>query len=108
MRVIHVSVRVGFSSRRFEPIQEIGTNYGKEKPTVILAWRVVLDAGFLRVCPIQPHFLRRICRLATGSCPARSHSSSFRLLLAVAVRQERQVVRKVEVIQLRPRRHGHP
>nr|KAG5700380.1 hypothetical protein BaRGS_029632 [Batillaria attramentaria] len=29
------------------------------------AWRVVLDAGFLRVCPIQPHFLRRIC-LATG------------------------------------------
>nr|KAG5712583.1 hypothetical protein BaRGS_011557 [Batillaria attramentaria] len=42
------------------------------------AWRVVLDAGFLRVCPIQPHFLRRIC-LATGSCPARSHSSSFRI-----------------------------
>nr|KAG5709271.1 hypothetical protein BaRGS_018023 [Batillaria attramentaria] len=31
-----------------------------------LAWRVVLDAGFLRVCPIQPHFLRRIC-LATAS-----------------------------------------
>nr|KAG5694874.1 hypothetical protein BaRGS_029491 [Batillaria attramentaria] len=25
------------------------------------AWRVVLAAGFLRVCPIQPHFLRRIC-----------------------------------------------
>nr|KAG5688406.1 hypothetical protein BaRGS_026674 [Batillaria attramentaria] len=22
------------------------------------AWRVVLDAGFLRVCPIQPHFLQ--------------------------------------------------
>nr|KAG5686119.1 hypothetical protein BaRGS_001184 [Batillaria attramentaria] len=42
------------------------------------AWRVVLDAGFLRVCPIQPHFLRRIC-LATGSCPARSHNSSFRI-----------------------------
>nr|KAG5697390.1 hypothetical protein BaRGS_008816 [Batillaria attramentaria] len=41
------------------------------------AWRVVLDAGFLRVCPIQPHFLRRIC-LVAGSCPARSHSSSFR------------------------------
>nr|KAG5689761.1 hypothetical protein BaRGS_031162 [Batillaria attramentaria] len=40
---------------------------------VLGAWRVVLDAGFLRVCPIQPHFLRRIC-LATGSCPARSHS----------------------------------
>nr|KAG5709786.1 hypothetical protein BaRGS_032610 [Batillaria attramentaria] len=36
MRVIHVSVRVGFSSRRFESIHEIG------------AWRVVLDAGFLR------------------------------------------------------------
>nr|KAG5688622.1 hypothetical protein BaRGS_033438 [Batillaria attramentaria] len=40
------------------------------------AWRVVLDAGFLRVCPIQPHFLRRIC-LATAvkeaqlqNCPA--------------------------------------
>nr|KAG5701226.1 hypothetical protein BaRGS_008602 [Batillaria attramentaria] len=31
----------------------------------IWAWRVVLDAGFLRVCPVQPHFLRRIC-LATG------------------------------------------
>nr|KAG5697448.1 hypothetical protein BaRGS_029339 [Batillaria attramentaria] len=42
------------------------------------AWRVVLDAGFLMVCPIQPHFLRRIC-LAAGSCPARSHSSSFRI-----------------------------
>nr|KAG5697586.1 hypothetical protein BaRGS_019807 [Batillaria attramentaria] len=42
------------------------------------AWLVVLDAGFLRVCPIQPHFLRRIC-LATGSCPARSHSCSFRI-----------------------------
>nr|KAG5687037.1 hypothetical protein BaRGS_002410 [Batillaria attramentaria] len=28
------------------------------------AWRVVLDAGFLRVCPIQPHFLRRICLAA--------------------------------------------
>ena len=35
----------------------------------VSAWRVVLDAGFLRVCPIQPHFLRRIC-LITGSCPA--------------------------------------
>ena len=34
-------------------------------------WRVVLDAGFLRVCLIQPHFLRSIC-LAIGSCPARS------------------------------------
>ena len=39
----------------------------------VRAWRVVLDAGFLRVCPIQLHFLRSIC-LATGSCPARSHS----------------------------------
>ena len=37
-----------------------------------------LAAGFLRVCPIQPHFLRNIC-LATGSCPARSHRSSFRI-----------------------------
>ena len=42
----------------------------------VRAWRVVLDAGFLRVCPIQPHFFRSIC-LATGSCPARSHRSSF-------------------------------
>nr|KAG5705324.1 hypothetical protein BaRGS_010775 [Batillaria attramentaria] len=55
------------------------------------AWRVVLDAGFLRVCPIQPHFLRRIC-LATGSCPARSHSPSFRifsghLMLKMRLRQ---------------------
>ena len=33
----------------------------------VRAWCVVLDAGFLRVCPIQPHFLRSIC-LATGSC----------------------------------------
>ena len=44
----------------------------------VRAWRVVLDAGFLRVCPIQPHFLHCIC-LATGSCPARSHRSSFRI-----------------------------
>ena len=44
----------------------------------VRAWRVVLDAGFLRVCPIQPHFLRSIC-LATASCPARSHRSSFRI-----------------------------
>ena len=44
----------------------------------VRAWRVVLYAGFLRVCPIQPHFLRSIC-LATGSCPARSHRSSFRI-----------------------------
>ena len=33
---------------------------------------VVLDAGFLRVYPIQTHLLRSIC-LATGSCPPRSH-----------------------------------
>ena len=44
----------------------------------VRAWRVVLDAGFLRVCPIQPYFLRSIC-LATGSCAARSHRSSFRI-----------------------------
>ena len=40
----------------------------------VRAWRVMLDAGFLRVCPIQPHFLRSIC-LATGSCFARSNRS---------------------------------
>ena len=44
----------------------------------VRAWRVVLDAGFRRVCPIQPHFLHSIC-LATGSCPAHSHRSSFRI-----------------------------
>ena len=32
----------------------------------VRAWRVVLDAGFLGVCPIQPHYLSSIC-LATGS-----------------------------------------
>ena len=40
----------------------------------VRAWRVVLNAGFLRECPIQLHFLFRIC-FATGSCPARFHSS---------------------------------
>ena len=44
----------------------------------VRAWHVVLDAGFLRVCLIQPHFLRSIC-LATGSCPTHSHRSSFRI-----------------------------
>ena len=39
----------------------------------VRAWRVMLDADFRRVCPIQPHFLFRIC-MATGSCPARSNS----------------------------------
>ena len=45
----------------------------------VRAWRVMVDAGFLRVCPIQSHFLFRIC-FATGSCPARSHSSSFGII----------------------------
>ena len=40
---------------------------------------MMLDAGFRRVCPIQPHFLFKIC-LATGSCPARSHRSSFEII----------------------------
>ena len=44
----------------------------------IKAWRVVLGAGYLRVCLIQPHFLCSVC-LATGSCPARSPRSSFRI-----------------------------
>ena len=43
------------------------------------AWRVMLDAGFRRVCVNQPHFLFRIC-LDTGSCPTRSHRSSFGIL----------------------------
>ena len=42
----------------------------------VRAWRVVLDAGFLRVDPIQSHHLPSIC-LATGSCPARSYRSSL-------------------------------
>ena len=42
----------------------------------VRAWRVILDAGFLRVCLIQPYFLRRIC-LAPGSCPTRANRSSF-------------------------------
>ena len=46
----------------------------------VRAWCVMLDAGFLGVCPIQPHFLCSIC-LATGSCPARFHRSSFRIFL---------------------------
>ena len=41
----------------------------------VRAWRVVLDAGFMKVCSIQPHFLRSIC-LATGSCPTDLHSGS--------------------------------
>ena len=45
----------------------------------VRAWCVVLDAGFLRVCTIHPHFLHSIC-LATGSCPTRFHRSSFRIL----------------------------
>ena len=44
----------------------------------VRAWHVVLDAGFLRMCPIQLHFFRSIC-LATGSYHARSHRSSFRI-----------------------------
>nr|KAG5712125.1 hypothetical protein BaRGS_020851 [Batillaria attramentaria] len=38
--------------------------YYVSHPEAVRAWRVVLDAGFLRVCLIQPHFLRRVC-LAT-------------------------------------------
>ena len=35
----------------------------------VRAWRVVLDAGFRRVCPIQPHFLRSICWFLSRSLP---------------------------------------
>ena len=45
----------------------------------VRAWLVVLDAGFLRVCPTQPRFLRSIY-LVTGSCPSRSHRSSFQII----------------------------
>ena len=47
----------------------------------VRAWGVVLDAGFLRVYPIQPHFLRSIC-LATGSCPAQKGSQPYSFLSA--------------------------
>ena len=40
------------------------------------AWRLVLFGGFLKMWPIQDHFLLRIC-LETGSCPALSHNTSF-------------------------------
>ena len=40
------------------------------------AWLVMLNAGCLRVCPIQPHFLHSIC-LVTGSCPTRSTDLHF-------------------------------
>ena len=46
------------------------------------AWRAMLDAGFQMVCPIQPHFLCRIC-LATGSCSARSQDLRLRSSLAI-------------------------
>nr|KAG5713351.1 hypothetical protein BaRGS_024899 [Batillaria attramentaria] len=65
-----------------------------------LAWRVVLDVGFLRVCPVQPHFLRRIC-LATGSYPACSHSSSFRFFSGhrMLKMRLRQVLRNVWIFR---------
>ena len=66
----------------------------------VRAWRVVLDAGFLRVCPIQPHFLRSIC-LATGSCPAHSHRSSFRIFSCHWILQMRlrQVLKNVWIFR---------
>ena len=52
---------------------EAGLSFSSLCGFQVRAWRVVLDAGFLRVCPIQPHLLLSIC-LAT-----RSHRSSFRI-----------------------------
>nr|KAG5700859.1 hypothetical protein BaRGS_024245 [Batillaria attramentaria] len=81
---LNTCIRRIFNIRWPEKIrnEELWERAGQEPVTKQIlrrkAWRVVLDAGFLRVCPIQPHFLRRIC-LAAGSCPARSHSSSFRI-----------------------------
>ena len=45
----------------------------------VRAWCVMLDAGFLRVCPIQLHFLHSI-RFAIGSCPTcrSSHTSDLK------------------------------
>ena len=66
----------------------------------VRAWCVMLDAGFLRVCPIQPHFLRSIC-LATGSCPARSHRSSFRIFSChrILYMRLRQVLKNVWIFR---------
>ena len=57
---------------------------------------VMQDAGFLRVCPIHPHFLLRIC-FVSDSCPARSHRSSFRILSCHRMLKIRlrQVLKKV-------------
>nr|KAG5702005.1 hypothetical protein BaRGS_015740 [Batillaria attramentaria] len=59
-----VTVGVAVAS---EAAEEVGVIEEVEVVSVaveVAAWRVVLDAGFLRVCPIQPHFLRRICLVA--------------------------------------------
>ena len=48
------------------------------QPHFLRALHVVLDVGFLGVCPIRPHFLYSIC-LASGSCPTRSHRPSFQI-----------------------------
>ena len=65
----------------------------------VRAWRVVLYAGFLRVCPIQPHFLHSIC-LATGSCPARSHRSSFRIFSCHWILTDKQTYAKLFLLRI--------
>ena len=64
----------------------------------VRAWRVVLDAGFLRVCPIQPHFLRSIC-LSTESWSARSHSSSFLTLSCHLIFVQRAILNKYSILR---------
>ena len=62
----------------------------------VRVWRVMLDAGFLRVCLTQLHFLHSIC-LATGSCPACSYRSSFQIFSCHWILEMRlsQVLRNV-------------
>ena len=66
----------------------------------VRALGMLLDAGFLRVCPIQPHFLHSIC-LATGSCPTRSHRSSFRIFSChwILLMHLRQVLKNVWIFR---------
>nr|KAG5710366.1 hypothetical protein BaRGS_009082 [Batillaria attramentaria] len=74
-----------FDDTGLEPEQEFEMN---PDPEGVLeyntkAWRVVLDAGFLRVCPIQPHFLRRICLRPLVPVPLAPKALRFGSSLAI-------------------------
>ncbi len=65
----------------------------------VRAWHVMLDTGFLRLCPIQPHFCCRIC-LVSGSCPAHCCRSSLLILSGHLMLKMhlRQVLMKVGIL----------